>query len=792
MDGVDALSVMAAHAQRFLQDLESPGSWNEVNQQKDAVISSVVKSVGLAAAGHDSFDLLELARQHQMPLALEGFRESQSQRSPAVLDVVSLIVLGLRGRVFPPQGEERSDLPGKIIEITESAAQVTSLLTILSFGIEGPTSLAALNDLAGQVRSSESLIRGKHYASISDAINARILGPQNISTILDARFGFTHHDVLAVSEATREMHADGYATRFRLIEQVRQSDLETGLLSDDDRLAAQAALREVFQYPGRTLAFTVEEVAESCGVDPLRVARILEYFSIEQGASSAEALLNDFVEGANPLAGRGFVRDSDQNYLLIGSGIPVDGVRRQLEAGLKGGPSWSRYGRHRDARTEELAVSAISTLLEVDKPTYRSLYYRVPDVVGEKFDLASTSTEPLLNTKDVESDALFVVGDVAVCLEVKAGGLSEKARTGDVGSIENNLERTIGDAAKQAQRLEKLIIENGGLWTPESTWVDLSHIREVHTVVACLEDFGPLAIGVDSLIRADLISGSVPWIVSIHDLEVACKLLSPPGQFLLYLRRRTEPEVIKKVMATDELDILMWFLNGDFYYEPDPDELRQKYPYMLPVTKAERARFRKQIPTRVGTFTDPLDAWMYFEEGQSLASADRPSRTEGAKFLEIVEFLRASESHGWLSIGADFFNLSSDTQKTFAKSVRHLTRECRSDGNFHTGAFIYVSPWGMSLLVVGTQPANGPEYLSRLIRYMRIKKYQTISDRAVCVMFGEDGEILDARYDNAYRVEDPDLDEIVNQMGLASPSDGSLHRRGARKKRKLGRKRGRR
>lgn len=146
------------------------------------------------------------------------------------------------------------------------------------------------------------------------------------------------------------------------------------------------------------------------------------------------------------------------------------------------------------------------------------------------------------------------------------------------------------------------------------------------SVVGCLDDFEPLAIATDALIRTGLLRGEpVPWIVSVHDLHIVEMPLASPALFFIYLRRRTEPQAARTFVAVDELDVLMWFMQGGLYFEPDPDELHKRYPASPPPTKGDRRRLRRDFPTSVGTITDDLDAWIYFEEGASVIEApNRP------------------------------------------------------------------------------------------------------------------------------------------------------------------------
>ena len=130
--------------------------------------------------------------------------------------------------------------------------------------------------------------------------------------------------------------------------------------------------------------------------------------------------------------------------------------------------------------------------------------------------LASTAVEITSVAEQTESDVLFLIEDVAICVEVKGRSVSHQARGGHVQRLTGDLRSTVGDATDQALRLEGLIRTNGGLWLEDKTSLDLSGVREVRSIAVCLDDMGPLGTALDELVRGDVIkSDQFPWVVSL-------------------------------------------------------------------------------------------------------------------------------------------------------------------------------------------------------------------------------------------------------------------------------------
>ena len=217
----------------------------------------------------------------------------------------------------------------------------------------------------------------------------------------------------------------------------------------------------------------------------------------------------------------------------------------------------------------------------------------------------------------------------------------------------------MGSGAHQARRVELLIRDNGGVWDASGAWRDLSHVRETRTVVAGLDQFGQLGVALGDLADSGLVgNGCLPWIASIHDLHVIARVVDRPAEFLLYLRRRTDSGVARHYRGCDELDLFMHFMNGGLYVEDDPDEIHRRHPKTSPPTRTARERHERTArPTLVATFTDPLDAWMYWVEGSSRDEVPKPVFNTDPEAAKLVDWLADGPKPGWLRIGADLLGL---------------------------------------------------------------------------------------------------------------------------------------
>lgn len=364
---------------------------------------------------------------------------------------------------------------------------------------------------------------------------------------------------------------------------------------------------------------------------------------------------------------------------------------------------------------------------------------------------------------------MFVIGDVAICVEVKGRTIAEAARRGDLNRLESETKDVFGIGAGQARRLEKLIVDNGGVWREDATWLDLSGVREVHTVVVGLDTVGPLSVALGDLDTANLLGdGTPPWLASLHDLEVITSVLDRPSEFLLYVRRRTEPGIASNYRVVDELDLFMSFMGGSLYVEPDPDETFRAHPRTAPPTAADRRRRKQQAQaTIVGTHTDDLDRWMYGMEGSAPVAA-KPVFNIDERAAQLVDLLERVEAPGWFRFGADFLNLSGDAQRKVAGYLDGLFEASSGDGAYHEVATGFAGCYGYPTLFAAVAPRGGSldEAGKRLRLYMGAKKHQLRSDRSVGFLFDVSGALSAVFYLNDLPGESAELDEVGALMGL--------------------------
>jgi hypothetical protein len=745
----------------------------DIAEMNDLLLRLVRENVGgmqQLLADADSFDVIELMRLREAPPVPDLALSIGHGGSAAAMELVALILLCRTSRKPDPTPREQTRPHEAIPELHERA---TRLLRCGLFKLQAEAALRSedpLARLASEYQSSLVQIRSMQYASIQDAFNEALFANATMATILKATIGFTYDDLISVRHAIDRIYSDAFIRARDSLGEVA-AEWDGGRCSQSPERIAQGrkAFLDLLFLPGERASFRVEDVASEVPIHPQVIEKVLQAFSSPFGAEQDPArLVSDFLRGRNPLNPATLASDGEGNYLVISLAIGTDSLRRMVEVALKGTRHWKAYERIRTEVSERLTTQYLAKSLGTP-PMHTNLKYLAPKAGVNYAALGASCPDPSSVGEQTEADGLFVIDDVAICAEVKARSVADSARRGDNARLSRELKATIGSAAQQARRLESLIEQNGGLWLEGGTWLDLSSVQEVRSVVVGLDDYGPAGIVLDELRRAGVIADEkLPWVTSLHDLATVSMVLDRPSELLLYIRRRAASGVSRHFRAVDELDLFMLFLRGGLYVEPDPDLMHRLYPATDPPTARDYRRFAEDNQmTRVATFTDPLDACMYANEGHA-RPAVKPTFQAHKWAFDLLDFLADGRRPGWFRFGADLLSLSVETQSRLASSVKSIVRRTRTDGRMHSLAQAFAGDWGFVLLVAMTQPKGMPvnEAAVRLETYLKAKRHHVKADRALGILIGENSQVVRVVYRTAPASEDEGLDALLEQMEL--------------------------
>lgn len=729
----------------------------------------------------DAFDVIELMRMGEFPPVPDPNLEWEG--SALNIEIVAAMLLGRSSRK-PDTDTPRTDTrPHEAISELRDRAQRLGRLAIFRQHFEAQVSDDPLAPLAAEYQGSVLYIRNLQYDRIRENHESQLFDNAIVTPLMVEHLGYTYPDVLTVRDSMHKLGGDRM-TKLRddtgdIL--MRHQGTAPADVPEDVMQAFMAGMIPFMFLPADRAVITPEDVAAHTGADLAAIRAVMESFSqtFDDTVPPARRVY-DLLTSSNPFQTMPLVSDGEGNYVETTNGVGLDSLRRIVESALAGTKQFHSYDKKvRQVVSERLALASLGKVLRT-VPRLAGFKYYAPADNESHSALGADCRDPKRVGKPVEGDGLFIVGDVAICVEVKGKSMAAAARRGDVKRLWSDLKATIGDGCKQAARLEALIEANAGLWMEDGTWLDLSDVRELRSVVALLDDVGPLGTSLGDHRETGLLPANrTPWVTSLHDLETIAQVCDRPSEFLLYLRRRADSDVATYYKASDELDLFMLFMNADLYVEPDPDELRAQHPARPPVTSRDRRdRARNAIPTVVGEQCRALNAWMDRHNADDFpVGAPPPQKPTYNALPRILELIDTIDTHatGMIRFGADLLALSSDAQVSVLKLIDRCTRMSRKDGQPHDGTLSFAGAWGHPTVFIGSHP-QGFELepvRQRLESYMHLKRHQLQSDRSYGLIFDVNGDLELAMYLNNPVSDDPELDAIVDQLGFKPVIDNS-------------------
>jgi hypothetical protein len=740
-----AASVDAGIATLTALDPENPSA--SLNSRIDSVVEHMLELL----TGHNPIAVIEQARLRALPWQSgQATYQAGVQDGFARVELIALVALvapKLEAREGAPSTHPASIIEGCLID----AGELLNLGSLL--GLVNPDPADPLAEIKSTLQATELTMRGSSYSELLQETAHSLFGGSDVESSLRYSLGFGIAEAQEVLAALNELQTANMNRRQQhglqfAAETKRKHELR--IASKEDIAEAGLRLDRAFQPNDVAASVSSAELARVTHLPEGIVTSVLAAFSWKPDPLlDANAAVKIFLSGGNPFRVTPVVRTGSSRAMLVHPALTQGAIRERLEMALHSSPGWEKYQEHRGVVLEGRTRRAFERLVSPTRAWHSIRYYVPATDIEEKAD-------PSAYTKRVEGDHLIILDDVAIIVEDKAVALSPRSRSGSGSRLRKDLTGIITKAAEQADRLLRRISLDGGLQVHGEGWIDLRHLREIHTVAVSLDDLSSTSTATAELVQAGVIgTESVPWTVSIHDLDLIVEVTAHPAEFLLYLRRRRHPLATILFTAPDELDLFLYFLEAGLYVEDDPEEIRAIYPYLDPPSPVEKARWRNQTPGIVTSRTDPLDAW-YFETyrqeeaGKSAVPNSPPKpRRAPSPIDDLLLDIDRINPFGRLSIEATLLSGDKSSQARMARHGRDVVLRSRN-GQFarsislplHT---LHDGGW----LLVWASPGGDDhvEWEHSMRVYARVKSHQLgVSRSAVFAFDGGTGEMFGVFY----------------------------------------------
>lgn len=749
----------------------------------DAEFQGAVEEFVTGLNNFDPIRLIEVARITYLPMTPRGTVVVTPDAVAAHVELLTLVALAAAkvrdgGTLEPVEFQAMSKFTSEARGRLEELLQLAQMRAIAS---ADPANKLTMVELL--LRGSMVWMRNSSYPAMAQKTLVELFDTDpDVHAILLDELGFDATTALAVLEGCHKLQETALNNRmFAMVEAMNNAMASVNgdqTLNPDIREATNAKLMFALEPDAEGSTVNVQDLASHTGVDAETIAKVVKQFRVDLGEMTPSEVVDGFMSGNNPLRTRPIIVADDGRVMLPHHALTADAVKENLEGHLKlTQASWSKYDLHRGKTLERRTTAALNRVLP--GATHRDgLEYYVP-ANDEELNSGDSGTY----TKRVEGDHLVLLDDVAFIVEDKAVALSALSKGGKTNRIRTDLTNIVTKAAEQSGRLREAIQRDGGVRIHGEGWVDLSHIREIHTIAVSLDDLTSISTATAELVRAGLLDyDNIPWTVSIHDLELIVELIERPAQFLLFLRRRLNLDATVMFSAPDELDLFLFFFEDGLWVEPDPYQVRAAFPFLPPPTSGEVRRYREQVPVLITSRTDPLDLWFYTKDSTEPGSTPAPKPTMVASPLaDLIDELQARGTLGWLSIGATLLENATSMQHKLANIPRDMLNQPtqgphgRSQTIPITSSVKRADGW---LLVwatrhVGTDPEKVKTSLGE---YLRTKKHQLALPRGALFLYDEGTrELVDVLYDGHIGELDAELSAKLSYLKPPSALQNRLH-----------------
>ncbi len=178
---------------------------------------------------------------------------------------------------------------------------------------------------------------------------------------------------------------------------------------------------------------------------------------------------------------------------------------------------------------------------------------------------------PVGEGQTAEADIVVICDDALIIIECKAARVDPATKRGADKRVEANLKDTVAGAFKQAERfVEELAARKSMELLPKhgsKTSITALSFERVFSMNVTLDLMSSATTSLWKLCDAGLISNIERcWSVSLNDLRVIVHILDQPALFLHYLVRRLDLNVLRNVVARDELDYLMHYVKQGLFF----------------------------------------------------------------------------------------------------------------------------------------------------------------------------------------------------------------------------------
>lgn len=399
-------------------------------------------------------------------------------------------------------------------------------------------------------------IRQNQYSAIRNRIEDSLLLKPLSSGLFESIFKASWNDFKKIREAIYKILNMKFESVIRKVNTTLDYSPNNFIICHDD-----------------ILQFDSLEISRETGLAPAYIGEVLDnfvYFS-----TNLKNDLSELFDGKNPFIDKPLIKSKDK-YMLTNINIGEDNILNLFESKMSQKDKQKYDKNVRSIVTEKMTGEIIESILGNPRKSIRyfheeNYHYLYPKKDGDIYELGIEKSKADNEFEDCEGDHLYLYGNVLLIVEVKAKMYNPKTRRGDSKRLKSELKATIRNGDAQADRVEKIINANEGIWIKEGSkaksykWRDISSIKRIYKMIVTLDGLGSLGLEVNEMFIGSLLSDNKSLVISLYDLHTIKDTIEKPYNFIAYLELRRylyEKNIKGRIFGFSEKDLYGFFLSG--------------------------------------------------------------------------------------------------------------------------------------------------------------------------------------------------------------------------------------
>ena len=330
-------------------------------------------------------------------------------------------------------------------------------------------------------------------------------------------------------------------------------------------------------------------------------------------------------------------------------------------------------------------------------------------VFGKHRTFKSLTITTTKGKDDTDIDVLCILGNKALCVQVKSKKLTELSRMGNDEQLKKDFQGAVQDAYEQGLvSRRKILAKNAKFRDENGNEIKLSEeIDDVYIMGVTTENY-PFLTHQAHIMLDKKDADPCPIILTIFDLELLTHYLNDPFDFLYYIRQRIM--LMDYFKAEEEMAFLGYHLSKKLWKLPNNDMVM----------------INSDIAQLIDRNYYPLKAGLKVSDDGDVIK----NRWKNDNFDQLCNQLKNLDQEKITDIIFQLLDLSGETIDIFVDSMRKTKQKTLDDGKYHNFSMPpkdrFSPRLGLTYFVLNTNDID--DLASRLLTLCIARKYKHKSD----------------------------------------------------------------